>query len=108
MENKEKEMIQDDQLEAAAGGAKVVKATGRVFYGHVGMYDGQIGQKYYVVEDKKPDHWFYGTLEKSYEDSVIGDWITNRVHELSLSNGSSARVDGDNFSLYTCMDLKAD
>ena len=101
--------LSDEQLEEVTGGTRTVRNM--LFYGHVGKYDGIVGQRYYVVYDDF-DEWFYGTMLRTYEADEL--FHTRRTHLFSIilnngynveSRGITKKMDGDTASLYTDMKI---
>lgn len=63
------------------------------FSGHVGQYNGVIGESYYLVYDESYyDKWYYGELIDSYEKDYY--FWTRRKHVFMIysENGKECKV----------------
>lgn len=102
---KEKNMLNDTQLETVAGGDAVV--GGCRFSGPVGMYSAVVGQWYYIVWND--GRWSYGRLYRTAEEDRWCGACTQRVHyfDITITNGkeeySNRWMNGEDVQLYTTM-----
>ena len=100
-------MLNDDELEKVTGGDElenIVLIGSTAFTGRVKMYDGQLGQNYYLVDDDK-DEWFYGQLVDTYELEYAFYTVRTHVFRVTQHNGISCsgvkEFCGDDYSMYT-------
>lgn len=102
-ENKQEHELNDEDLRVVTGGTNWPEY---VFSGHVGKYDGVVGEKYYIVCDYK-NAWAYGELVKTWEKHDIL-WMTIRTHriDVKLTGGEcfdhgETEYSSTNWTLYT-------
>lgn len=94
-----------DKVVGGSGGESTRKIGKYTFTGHVGKYDGIVGNLYFITEDGN-DRWWMGVLLKSWEESHAW-FFTKRMHRFSvmLSSGSPYNdyidFEGDRVTLYT-------
>ena len=107
-------LTNEDLKKVSGGGGKGGASTRQIgnitFSGHVGKYNGVVGQKYYITFDYV-DKWYYGVMVKTWEKKELGGLLgTVRTHKLRLIINNGANVesynielefDGDNTTLYT-------
>lgn len=72
-------ILEDEELKEVIGG----------WSGHVGQYDGVIGQTYYFVNDQFSNVWIKGILKESYEKTRLVFW-SKRVHVVEIIEKSQA------------------
>ena len=89
--------LKDEELKNVSGGTP---DTIR-FEGHVGMYDGVIGERYFFAEDDGND-CIHGILLRSYEkqDGIL--FRTKRVHIVQEDWGTNqiTQIYGDDWTIY--------
>ena len=107
MNEEMKEMLNDDELDQVTGGNELgsnVTVGSATFLNRVDMYQGKLGQYYYIVDDDK-DEWFYGQLVDTYELEYTFHTIRTHVFRVSVHNGTSCfgvkEFCGDDYTMYT-------
>lgn len=98
--------LDEENLTEVTGGD--LNFDGHHFFGHVGKYDGVVGETYFVVMDDE-SCWYFGKLLRTYESDVIFGF-TERRHEVECwqRNGEyynqNKNFCGDRVTLYKYMD----
>ena len=107
MNDNEKNMLTDDELDQVTGGNELGSSASvgsAVFTGRVDMYQGKLGQSYYIVDDDG-DEWFYGQLVDTYELEYTFHTIRTHVFRVTMHNGTSCfgvkEFCGDDYTMYT-------
>lgn len=93
IEEKKYMELTEVELNNVSGGGKYV------YEGHVGKYDGVVGENYFFVRDGS-DEVHYGILVRSYEKH-IALWLTQRVHVVRVGLHSTFELSGDHYTMYT-------
>ena len=92
--------LSDEKLEQVSGGAN--------FKDFVGMYDGIVGEEYYVSQYDNGIIWFKGELRKSWEKPYGNCGRTKRTHifyitescGFAISANKEIEVDGSTWHMY--------
>ena len=85
--------LNEKEAKKAAGGVR--DRIGNTHYtGHVGKYDGKVGQVYYITKDAGP-YWVQGKLLKTWEWSNCWKIGTLRKHRIEVLKSNCGYVNGD-------------
>jgi len=108
----DKKILKDEELEEVSGGKDWGKYLPSDHGRELGKYEaeGYIGQKVYAVCHLDREDFFWGTLQKSWEESIFSKW-SQRKHKIhvegkndywrtSYNPGEEASVNGDMFTLF--------
>ena len=86
--------LNEKEAKKAAGGKCRDQIGGLHFTGHVGKYDGKVGQVYYITKDAGP-YWVQGKLLKTWEWSNCWKIGTLRKHRIEVLKSNCGYVNGD-------------
>ena len=106
--------LNEEELDRVSGGnalGSTAAIGSTAFMGRVDMYQGKLGQSYYIVDDDRSE-WFYGQLVDTYELEYTFHTVRTHVFRVSQHNGVSCsgvkEFCGDDYTMYTSkVNLKA-
>lgn len=99
-----KNELNENELNMVNGGLVV---GSREYYGHVSKYDGEVGEKYYFVNDDNPN-WVYEAIlvRSGEEDGIL--WTTKRYHIIQeTATANYHTIYGDEWTMYKNYRIRA-